>query len=500
MASRYARYGPDRADGMPAPRLSGPRGCVKRFRTGPQAQHAALTQPALQRPPQQQATGPNQGQGLAAAQGHPQPSLLHQGAVPLLRSGHALSAAQHAAASLAPGGWSDPFTSASAAAAAGSGAGHRAAYSSYISSLLSWGPALDPPLNRPFTRPARQSLAPAATDAAVGNPVSDGDAHAQVVAQLLASRNRSHAFWSPNTAFTQAAQAVPWAPVNTAAALAGTPKPDDTATLPADSAPGSPKQTSSLRRRDISMEEHRQQVRQLRCRPRPEAQSLTHFKASAEKIVVAAMARLAAITPAVNLPDPQDIGKTVPPSDSCHQTSTWAPKAQRGSKDPPSLSQGVTHITPLGSQGGMQAQPSGPHADAQDPFSRLGTQNRFSGSGGVTEDDPMGSAAAMPPPAPRQPVETAAVAAPLPCSLSSDSQDMHSDGAGLLDLPDLEEDRPRKQRVKLGDPGGSNITESFRQVSERAVAKDPSEFQDLLHDCPMFSSADKALALSGKVD
>lgn len=339
--------------------------------------------------------------------------------------------------------------------------------------------------NRPFTRPART---PAATnDAAVGNPVSDG--HAQIIRQLVASRNRSQAFWSPDTAFTQAAQAVPSAPVSTEAALAGPPKPDDTGTLlPAESAPSSPTRTSSLRRRDLNMEELRQEVRRVRCRP--DAQSLTHFKASAEAIVVAAMARLASITPAVNLPDPQDFSKAVPRSDSCPQTSAWAPKAQGGRKDPPS-----------GSRGGAQADPLGSHVDAHPRLSVSGTQNRFSGFEGSTKEDPVGSAAAMPSPAPRQPVRTVADAAPLLCSLSSDSQDMHSLGAGLLDLPHLDGDRPKKQRLKLGDPGGSKTTESFRQVCQQAVAKEPAELQsqDLLHDCAMFISADKALALSGTV-
>ena len=348
------------------------------------------------------------------------------------------------------------------------------------------------PVNRPFTRHARNS----ATNAAANNPDSGGDAHAQVVRQLLASRNCSKAGRASDVAAAGGQAAQPGygesaAPVSTAAFLTAQPKPDDTASLlPAESAPHSPP-TQSPRPRDWFMEEHRQEVHRVcrgRFRTQPDGLSpRADTTASAKATVVAATARLASMTPAVSLAEHHTSSNTLPSSHSCPQTNAAAPKAQGGLQDNLMGSQEGSRIIPLSSEGGMPD--SGSLKDVP------------SGSGRVTKDDPSGCAAAMPPPAPRQPAETAADAADLLWSPSSHNRDMHSLGAGLLDLPDPSEDRPRKQRFKPHDPSGSETTQSFRHALQQAVAKEPLDmlFPDGLTDWGTSSSADKATSLSGKM-
>ena len=417
---------------------------------------------------------------------------------------HALSASQYAL----PPWWSDPFASASAAAvaAAGSSADHAAAYINSLagrgavgSSANPGGPSADPdvaamggvrlsgraagsaasgssthgqavdpdgahgrhdkpgsdrhdassalPVNRPFTRHI--------TNASVNNPDSGADAHIQVVRELLAARNRSKADRASDVAAAGGQPAQPAggesaALVSTAASLVAGSKPDDTASrLPAESAPGSPMQL--LRPRDRFMEEHRQQGRRVcrgHFRKQPEGQSpkadRPDTNASAEAIVVAATAKLASITSAVSLTE---------------------------------------HHGTLGNLMGSQG----------------GTYNPPSRSQGGTKDDPWGSAAAMPPPAPRQAAETAADAADLLWSPSSCGRDMHSLGAGLLGLPDPGEDRPTRQGVKPRDPSGSETTQSCRQAFQQA--KEPLDrlFPVKLNAWGLSSNADKAPSLPGKL-
>ena len=362
-------------------------------------------------------------------------------------------------------------------------------------------PSSASPVNRPFTRHARS----AATNAAVSNPDSGGDGHAQIVRQLLASRDRSKADRAPDVAAAGSQAAQPRygesaALVSSAPSLAAQAKSDDTASLlPAESASHSPMQ--SLRPRDWFMEKHRQEVRRI-CRgqfraqpdglsPRADRPDTT---ASAEPVIVAATAKLASITPAVSLTEHHTSSNTVALSHSCSQTSAGAPEAQGGLQDNLMGSQGGSQIIPLGSGGGM---PNSGSCEDVSPGSQGGTQDPLSGSQGATRDDLSGSAAAMPPPAPCQPAETAAN---LLWSLSSHNRDMHSLGAGLLDFPDRSGDRPRQESVKPLDPSGSETTQSFRHALQQAVGKEPLDrlFPDGLTDWAPSSSADKAPLLSSE--
>lgn len=364
------------------------------------------------------------------------------------------------------------------------------------------------PFNRPFTRHARNS----ATNAAVNKSDSGGDAHAQVVRQLLASRNRSKAELTSDVA-AAGGQAAPSLYGESAAlacteSLAAGLKIDATASpTPAESGLHSPMQ--SLRRRDQFMEERRQELRPRgRGRTQPEELSpkADRTNASAEAIVEAATAQLASFTPAVGVTQHHASSSTFPLSHSCPQTSAGAPKAEgrsqdnfmgsQGTQDPPSGSQGGSQAVPFSFHGGIQNSPSRPHGDVPSG-SQAATQDPLSGSQGVTQGGPLGSAAAMPPPAPRQPAETSADPADLLWSPSLHTRRMHSFGAGLLDFPDPGEYRPKKERIH--NPNGCEFTQSCGQAVQQAVAKEPADrlFPDL-NAWGMSSNVDKAPSLPGK--
>ena len=634
MICRYARYGPERAAGVPASGPGAHRVHMRHItaRLAQQLANQAQVQQQLANQAQgqqqladraqiQQALQQASQQGLLLPKG-PDPgmqqaqvqALLQQaaGGVPqqpyqqpsqqppqqhaLLRQAagrHALSASQHASATLPPSSWSDPFASASAAAvaAAASSADHAAAYlKSLVGSgaagasanpagssanpgvavsigghnryaLRSPGRAEDKPgarpssasstqgqatgsmdpdaarasaaseyrndassaalANRPFTRTARSNVFWAATADTDGG--SSNDAHAQVVRQLLASRNRSKADRASDAvaAGGQTAQPEPREAdlhVNTAASLTAVGKSDETGSLlPAGCVPHSP--SPSLRPRDRYFEGHQQQGRRLRAitqmadrlSSKPDR---ADTNTTAEAALVAAVSKLASITPAVNQTVHHKSNELALQSVSNTQTGPGAPNIQGGAQDNPWGYQGVAQdhpsgchteyqpsgcqrgrrVTPWRSQEGTEDNPPGSQGGSQDnpPRSQGGPQGNPPGSQGGAED-PSSFAAAMPPPAPRQPAMAPADAADLLWSPSSHSRDMHSLGAGLMNFSDPTDERPSK--LSGQNPTGSKMSQPAGQDVAQAVASDIPDGTDW----GMSSSVDRVSSLTGKV-
>lgn len=306
------------------------------------------------------------------------------------------------------------------------------------------------PLNRPFIPPASGATAPAADATAEKSSY----AHAQVVRQLWASRTRSSAHWSSDqwpSACSLSAQAAPQAAAagvahdNTVAAVltagdtgsllpasgsllpaTGSLLPATRSLLPAASAPPSPQ--PSVKPTDWSAAESWRQLSRT-CLGAGAAGALklladTKGNASAEEVAAAA-SRLAslnpAVKPAVTRTQHQASRNALLLSDTCPHGDSAAPQTAGAPQDKPSRSEG--------------------------------SKQNFSGSQGPGVA--LGSAAAMPPPAPRPPTAAAADVADLLCSPASYSRDMHSLGAGLLSFPD-HEDLP----TRLSDPGGSETMQS----------------------------------------